>query len=119
VLAYGWFGGDATLVDTSLLSHVWDWPKHQVADIESEASANDKRLKNGTTSLTATYSDSGMDYEDELTKCATANGITVEQQRQLNMLLNLPQHVIPVVSQLLGLALAPRPFPPSQEVPSA
>lgn len=119
VLAYGWFGGDVSLVNVDLLSHVWDWPKHQVADIQSEADANDKRLKNGTTSLTATYSDSGMDYEDELLKSATANGVTLEQQRQINMLLNLPQHVIPVVSQLLGI-VQPQPTQaqPPQEVPS-
>jgi len=115
VLAYGWFGGDPSLLNTDALPHVWDWPKHQVADIESEASANDKRLKNGTTSLTATYSDSGMDYEDELAKTAAANGVTVEQQRQINMLLNLPQHVIPVVTQILGITPLPQPAQPTQQ----
>jgi capsid protein len=112
VLAYGWLGGNMASVNLDFVSHTWDWPKHQVADIESEASANDKRLKNGTTSLTATYSDSGMDYEDELAKCAASNGVTVDEQRKINMLLNLPQHVIPVVSQLLGLAVPPA-VPPS------
>lgn len=112
VFSYGWFGGDFDSINLDGIFHTWDWPKHQVADIESEASANDKRLKNGTTSLTATYSDSGMDYEDELAKCATANGITTDEQRQINMLLNLPQHVIPVVSQLLGFAI-------TQAIPSS
>lgn len=111
ILAYGWFGGDPSGFNIELLPYVWDWPKHQVADIQSEASANDKRLKNGTTSLTATYSDSGMDYEDELAKCATANGVTLDQQRQINLLLNLPQHVIPFVSQILGIAI-------TQSIPS-
>jgi capsid protein len=119
IVANGWFGGDASLVDTTVISHTWDWPKHQVADIESEANANDKRLKNGTTSLTATYSDSGMDYEDEITKSATSNGVTLDQQRQINMLLNLPQHVIPVVAQLLGLSQPAQPQQIRQGVPSA
>jgi len=49
----------------------------------------------------------GLDPEDELLKTAESNGITVDQQRQINLLLNLPQHVIPIVSQLLGLVSQP------------
>ena len=130
VLAYGWLGGDPSVLDLTLLAHVWDWPKHQVADIQSEAMANDTRLKNGSTSLTSTFSESGMDYEDELMKTATSNGVTVDQQRQINMLLNLPQHVILVVAQLLGITQTQpqQPAQPAQplqrqqtpqEVPSA
>ena len=48
-----------------------------------------------------------MDYEDEIVKTATANGVTVDQQRQINMLLNLPQHVIPIVTQILGIVPNP------------
>lgn len=107
VVAYGWLGGDPAAINMDGVLHEWDWPKHQVADIEAEASATDKRLKNGTASLASVHSDCGMDYEDELTKTAIANGVTVDQQRQINMLLNLPQHVIPIVSQMLGLAPAP------------
>jgi hypothetical protein len=48
-----------------------------------------------------------MDPEDELIKTAQYNGVTVDQQRQINMLLNLPQHVIPIVAQLLKLVPEP------------
>jgi capsid protein len=109
VVAYGWLGGDPAVISDAAKAHVWDWPKHQVADIGSEADANDKRLKNGSVSLVATYSEAGQDYEDELVSMATSNGVSVDQQRQINMLLNLPQHVIPVVSQLLGLVPKPQP----------
>jgi hypothetical protein len=98
--------------------HEWDWPKHQVADIQAEASANDKRLKNGTASLASIHSDCGMDYEDEIVKSAVSNGVTVDQQRQINMLLNLPQHVIPIVTQILGLVAEPvaeAPITPAEQ----
>jgi len=107
VTAYGWLGGNFDAISEAAMAHIWDWPKHQVADIESEADASDKKLKNGTTSLPVEYSANGLDYEDELLKQATSNGIEIAQQRQINMLLNLPQHVIPVVSQMLGLMPAP------------
>jgi capsid protein len=107
VVAYGWFGGDPGVITSSAKMHIWDWPKHQVADIESEANAADKRLKNGTSSIASEMIACGLDPEDELLKTAEANGLTVDQQRQINLLLNLPQHVIPIVSQLLGLVETP------------
>lgn len=107
IVTYGWLGGDPAVVNMSAMVHEWDWTKHQVADIQAEASATDKKLKNGTASLASVSSDAGIDYEDEIVKTAIANGVTVEQQRQINMLLNLPQHVIPVVTQILGLAPNP------------
>ena len=113
IVAYGWLGGDPAAVNMSAMVHEWDWTKHQVADIEAEASATDKKLKNGTASLASVHSDGGMDYEDEIVKTAAANGVTVEQQRQINMLLNLPQHVIPVVTQILGLVPKPAATPPA------
>jgi capsid protein len=103
VVTYGWFGGNPEAVDAALMPHEWDWPKHQAADIVAEADASDKRLKNGTTSLTSEYSASGLDYEDELIEMAAANGVDVDTQRKINMLLNLPQHVLPAVVSLLGL----------------
>lgn len=117
IVAYGWFGGDPTAVNMSAMIHEWDWPKHQVADVQSEASATDKRLKNGTASLASVHSDCGMDYEDEIAKTAVANGVTVEQQRQINMLLNLPQHVIPIVTQILGMVPNPTATTPIEPLP--
>lgn len=111
VTAYGWLGGDPDAISESARAHTWDWPKHQVADIGSEADAADKKLKNGTSSIGAEFIAAGMDPEDELVKAAESHGITVDQQRQINLLLNLPQHVIPVVSVLLGLV--PQPVTPT------
>ena len=109
VLANGWLGGNPDALSDAAMFHEWDWPKHQVADIQSEANANDKRLKNGSTSLAATASEAGYDYEDELIKQAQSNGVTVDQQRQINMLLNLPQHVVPAVTTMLGIAVQAAP----------
>lgn len=117
VVAYGWLGGDPEAISESAKAHVWDWPKHQVADIGAEADAADKKLKNGTSYIAAEHVACGLDPEDELLKAATSNGITVDQQRQINLLLNLPQHVIPVVSQLLGLT--PQPLPPAKQLTPA
>jgi capsid protein len=103
VMAYGWLGGNPDAIAEGAKAHTWDWPKHQVADIESEANASDKRLKNGTTSIAAEMVLGGLDPEDELQKQATANGVTMDQQRQINLLLNLPQHVIPFVATMLGI----------------
>ena len=117
IMSYGWLGGNPEAVSPQARAHIWDWPKHRVADVESEANANDKKLKNGSSSLAAIYSEAGEDYEDECLKQATSNGITTEQQKQINLLLNLPQHVIPVAAQLLGLVPPPAPAvaPPNTE----
>jgi len=104
VMVYGWLGGNPDAIGDAAKSHLWDWPKHQAADIGSEADAADKKLKNGTSSIAAEFVASGMDPEDELIKTAESNGVTVDQQRQINMLQNLPQHVIPYVAQILGIA---------------
>jgi len=103
VVYYGWLGGDPNVLSPAAKAHLWDWPKHAVADVNTEATANDKQLKNGSKSLSALYSDAGKDYEDEVVKQAQSNGVTPDQQRQINMLANLPQHIIPVVQAVLGL----------------
>ena len=106
VLVFGWLGGDPTVISEAAKAHTWDWPKHQVADIKSEATANQTKLQSGQTSLPSIYSDSGKDYEDEVLSEATANGITVEQQKQINVLRNVPAHAINQVAAVLGIATA-------------
>lgn len=108
---YGWLGGRPEAIGPMAKAHLWDWPKHRAADVESDANANDKQLKNGSKSLSVLYTEAGQDYADEVEKQAESNGITVEQQKQINLLLNLPQHVIPVVERILGLAPEPEPPP--------
>lgn len=103
VMAFGWLGGNPDVINDRAKAHLWDWTKHQAADIESEANASDKRLKNGTLSIAAEHIAAGLDPEDELMKTAESNGVSVDQQRQINLLLNLPQHVIPIVAELLGI----------------
>jgi LysM repeat protein len=107
VTAYGWLGGNPDAISERAKAHIWDWPKHPVADIGTEADASDKKLKNGTASIASEQVAAGLDPEDELQKTAESNGVTVEQQRQINMLLNLPQHVIPIVAQILKLVPNP------------
>lgn len=102
VTTFGWLGGIPEAIGPAARSHLWDWPKHMVADVKAESSANDTQLKNGTKSLAGIYTESGQDYEDEVSKQAVSNGITPEQQKQINLLLNLPQHVLPVVAEMLG-----------------
>jgi len=104
IVYYGWLGGNPDVLTPAAKAHLWDWPKHAVADVNTEASANDKQLKNGSKSLSALYSEAGKDYEDEVIKQAQSNGITPEQQRQINMLANLPQHIIPIVQSILGMS---------------
>ena len=115
VLTYGWLGGNPDALSDAAMFHEWDWPKHQVADIQAEANATDKKLKNGSASLASTASEAGNDYEDELITQAQSNGVTVDQQRQINMLINLPQHVIPAVTAMLGIAAQPQAPAPAQE----
>lgn len=104
VLAFGWLGGDPEAINPAARAHLWDWPKHRVADVEAEANANDKQLKNATKSLAGIYTEAGQDYEDEVLNQAASNGITLEQQKHINLLLNVPQHLLPIVADMLGYA---------------
>lgn len=106
VMAYGWLGGNPDALSDGAASHTWDWPKHQVADIVSEEKAADMRLKNGRSYLAAEQIASGHDPEDELIKQAESNGVSVDQQRRINMLLNVPQHAIQYVAKEIGIETA-------------
>jgi len=77
ILAYGW-GFDATLA----ARHSWDWPHHPIGDPESEANAVDKRLKNGSTTLSQVYAEQGLDFEDHIAEMATDYGLSVDQMRE-------------------------------------
>jgi capsid protein len=63
--------------------HLWDWPKHPVADIVAENSAKDTRLRNGSTYPSQIYSEEGRDFEDELPKMAQDYGVSVDEMRQI------------------------------------
>ena len=83
IAAFGWLGGDPDAVSPAAKSHAWDWPKHPVADLATEASANSEKLKTGQTTLTRIYSEAGEDFEDELVAMAADYGKTVDEMRDI------------------------------------
>lgn len=70
--------------------HLWDWPRHPVADVSTEASAADTRLKNGTMSLRRLYSDDGVDFEDHVVEMARDYGVEVDEMRSILLRTNFP-----------------------------
>jgi hypothetical protein len=78
VLTFGW---DADPSEPP--EHLWDWPKHPVADIQAESSAKDTRLRNGSLYPSQLYSEEGRDFEDELPKMAADYGVTPQEMRQI------------------------------------
>jgi len=78
VLEYGWNADPAQPP-----AHLWDWPKHPVADIVSEANASDTRLKNGSTYPSQIYSEEGRDFEDELPQMAADYGVSTDEMRRI------------------------------------
>lgn len=116
VLSYGWLGGNPDVLSDGAMAHTWDWPKHQVADIVSEEKAADMRLKNGRSYLASEQIASGHDPEDELVKQAESNGVSVDQQRRINLLLNVPQHAMQYVAKEIGVEMDEPQFgQPGQE----
>ena len=92
--AYGW-GFNADIAEL----HSWDWPYHPIGDPESEANATDKKLKNGSTSLSQVYSEQGLDFEDHIAEMASDYGIPVDEMRAI-----LRKQNVPVVTQTEALA---------------
>lgn len=84
VYVYGWNADP-----DSPPEHTWDWPKHPVADVTSEASANDTNLKNGSLSLSTLYSENGYDFSEEIEKMAEDYGLTVPEMRRYLLQANL------------------------------
>lgn len=60
----------------------WGWPSHPVADVESEANAIDRRLRNGSVSPSRAYRESGEDYEAAVVVMAADYGVSVEEMRR-------------------------------------
>ena len=81
VVRFGWLGGDPTAISPFARLHLWDWPKHRVADVEAEANANETKLTSGQIGLHRLYSDAGMDFEDEVEAMAVTFGITSDEMR--------------------------------------
>ena len=78
VMKFGWLGGNPEAIGYFARSHSWDWPKHPVADIVTEAQAQDIRLKNGMTSPSREHSLEGRDRLDELPQLSSDFNSTPE-----------------------------------------
>ncbi len=96
VIRFGWLGGNPQAISDGARSHVWDWPKHRVADVESEANANQTKLKSGQVFHHQLAAEAGLDFEDELLKAAEAYGVTVDvlRSRLLDVVLPIPQQMV-------------------------
>ena len=68
VNVFGWLGGNPDAI--TVPPHAWDWPMHPVTDQATEAEYIDKRLRNGTTSLSRVYAEAGEDFEDDVSTLA-------------------------------------------------
>lgn len=79
---FGWLGGDPEAVGAGARLHTWDWPKHRVADVQAEASANETKLKSGQIFPHRLFADAGLDFEDELEKAAESFGVSIDEMRQ-------------------------------------
>lgn len=78
VLAYGWNADPE-----SPPAHRWNWPRHPVADVQAEASANETRLKTGQVTLTRLYDEYGLDWETEVQQMAADYGLSVPDMQAL------------------------------------
>ncbi len=97
ILRFGWLGGNPDAVGAGARQHLWDWPKHRVADVEAEANANKTKLQSGQISLSQLWSDGGMDLEDEIPVMAATFGVdeSAIRQRLLDIVLPPPKQVQP------------------------
>lgn len=108
IVAFGWFGGNPRVVSESGLSHTWDWPKHQVADIKAEADANQTKLQSGQIGLHRLYSDCGYDLEDEIPEMAQTFGVDESEIRK-----RLLDICLPAAPQPAAPMQQPEPPPPA------
>jgi capsid protein len=79
-----WALANRTALDVCDCRHTWFWDGHEHVDPSKEATAQEKRLKNHTTTLASEYAKQGKDWESELRQCAKEKelmdelGLTVE-----------------------------------------
>lgn len=109
IVNYGWLGGDPESVSAAAKSHLWDWPKHRVADVQAEADAIQTRLQSGQVGLHQVFSDAGLDIEDEIPAMAATFGIDEDEMRQrlLDVILPPVQTGTPAAGQPLDVSEPP------------
>ena len=108
VVRFGWLGGDPLAIAPAAKAHLWDWPKHRVADVQAEAGANETKLKSGQIGLHQLYSDAGLDLEDEIPAMADTYGVTEDEIRR-----RLLDVLLPAASP--APALPPEPLPAGED----
>lgn len=77
---YGW--------DREEPEHAWDFPQHPVADVVSEANAQDTKLKNGTLPLSRAAALAGEDFAEDLETMAKDYGVSVAKLQEMLRLAN-------------------------------
>lgn len=78
VLVYGWDEDPYSPPETE-----WLWPEHPIADVVTEAQANDIGLKNMSLSLSDLYAKRGDYFDDKISQLARDYGVTVDQAKEL------------------------------------
>ena len=73
-----WSLATATRIDACDCRHVWFWDGQAHVDPAKEANAQEKRLKNMTTTLAAEYARQGKDWETELRQVAKERALMRE-----------------------------------------
>lgn len=90
VIAFDWFQGKPEVLSAAARDHIWDWPKHRVADVKVEADANQTKLTSGQIFLPKLYADCGMDLADEIADAAQAFGVSEDEIRRRLFDITLP-----------------------------
>jgi hypothetical protein len=88
LVTFGWLGGNPDAISIAAKAHLWDWPEHAVADIQTEATANQTKLRSGETFPSELYSKGGRDFEDDLEKMTRdyfgeVSDTNIEEMRKL------------------------------------
>lgn len=99
--------------------HQWDWPAHPVIDEVAHATANQKNLSTGQTTLSRVYTDDGNDFQDGIALMAEewfgeATDANIAKARTICVLRNTPAHAINQVAAVMGVAM---PKPAATEQP--
>ena len=103
VVTYGWLGGNPEVIENLTDAHLWDWPKHQVADEKSHAQATQTKLATGQAMLHEVYAADGKDFNDALIAEAEYTGVPVNVLKTLYLIRNVPQASPPYIASELGL----------------
>lgn len=90
IVTFGWLGGNPEAVSAGARVHLWDWPKHQVADVDTEANANQTKLRSGQIFHPQLFSEQGRDFEDDVADAASKFGVSPEEFRKRLLDVTLP-----------------------------